>query len=209
MKKIIQARFEELVKRGEELIRQLPRDDNGGIWWCITGDDIPKNQAWLESASNLIRIASGQDSHFNTECEKISYDKTKKGVPSDVVQKVFALLLSAKEEWEHGLLREIEYVIAAATFDDFLDHAEFYHKGNRKIEASVLASAVLEDTLKKIARKNSFDPRGLSLEPLIDDLVKRGVLKPVKAKRIKGFAGVRNHALHAEWDQIDIRDVGE
>ncbi len=31
----------------------------------------------------------------------------------------------------------------------------------------------------------------------------------VKAKRIKGFARVRNHALHAEWNKFDIKDVGE
>jgi len=34
-------------------------------------------------------------------------------------------------------------------------------------------------------------------------------ITPVKAKRFKGFSGVRNSALHAEWDQIDIKDVGE
>ena len=32
---------------------------------------------------------------------------------------------------------------------------------------------------------------------------------PVKGKRVKGFASVRNHSLHAEWDKFDIQDVGE
>jgi uncharacterized protein YutE (UPF0331/DUF86 family) len=49
----------------------------------------------------------------------------------------------------------------------------------------------------------------VSIEPLIDELVKAGVFTPVKAKRIKAYAGVRNHALHAEWDDFDSRDVGE
>ena len=47
-----------------------------------------------------------------------------------------------------------------------------------------------------------------SLDPLIDELVKNEVITPVKAKRIKGFAAVRNHALHAEWEEFDIKDVG-
>jgi len=31
----------------------------------------------------------------------------------------------------------------------------------------------------------------------------------IKAKRTKAYASVRNHALHAERDKFDIRDVGE
>jgi hypothetical protein len=38
--------------------------------------------------------------------------------------------------------------------------------------------------------------------------VQAGVLTQVKAKRVRSFAGVRNHALHAEWDKFDISDVG-
>ena len=72
----------------------------------------------------------------------------------------------------------------------------------------MLASAVLEDSIKRIAVKNQVDPKGLSLEPLIDELAKRSVFSPVKTKRIKSFAGVRNHALHAEWEKLDLKDVG-
>ena len=84
-----------------------------------------------------------------------------------------------------------------------------YHKGNRKTEASVLASAILEDSVKKIASRHGIKTGGVSLDPLIDELVKAGVFTLVKAKRVRGCAAVRNHALHAEWDEFDIRDVGE
>ncbi len=40
-------------------------------------------------------------------------------------------------------------------------------------------------------------------------MTKSGALTSVKAKRVKGFSGVRNKALHAQWDEFDIRDVGE
>ncbi|GAI03064.1 unnamed protein product, partial [marine sediment metagenome] len=131
------------------------------------------------------------------------------GIPSKIVLKMLGLLISAQEEWSKGMLREIEYVIAAETFDDFLDHAASYHKAGKKIEASVLASAVLEDTIKKIAVKNSMETRERSLDPLIDDLKAAGVFTPVKAKRVKAYAGIRNKADHAEWDEFDIKDVGQ
>jgi uncharacterized protein YutE (UPF0331/DUF86 family) len=107
------------------------------------------------------------------------------------------------------MLAKIEYIIAAATFDEFLDHAKEYHGANKKMEASVLASAVLEDTVKKIAAKNSIVSAGTTLDPLIDEFVKNGVFTPVKAKRVKAFIAVRNKAFHAEWDQFDIKDVGK
>jgi hypothetical protein len=99
-------------------------------------------------------------------------------------------------------------MVAASTFDDFLDHAEVYHKGNKKIEASVLSSAVLEDTIKKICKKHKMETANKSLEPLIDALIEGSVFTPVKGKRVKGFSAVRNYALHAEWDKFDINDVG-
>lgn len=167
-------------------------------------------EAWISSVSNLIRTVSDHKSHYVEECNKIlNHEDMEIGIPCIVIRKLHGLLTSASVEWGYGLLRKIEYIVSAATFDDFLDHAAMYHKGNKKTEASVLASAVLEDSIKKIASKHEIESRGKSLEELIDQLVKDDVLTLVKAKRIKSYASVRNHALHAEWDEFDIKDVGE
>lgn len=208
MEDIIQKRLESLLSLGSELVDKLPRDTSGyKVYVCKT--DIPEMEAWISSVSNLIRTVSDHKSHYVEECNKIlNYDNREYGIPCIIIQKLHGLLTSASDEWGHGLLRKIEYIISAATFDDFLDHAETYHKGNNKREASVLASAVLEDSIKKVASKHEIEPRGKSLEELIDQLVKDAVLTPVKAKRIKSYAGVRNHALHAEWGEFDIKDVG-
>jgi uncharacterized protein YutE (UPF0331/DUF86 family) len=136
-------------------------------------------------------------------------ENMRNGIPAQVVTKLLGLLTSAQLEWSSGLLREIDYIIAAETFDDFLDHAVVYHKANKKIEAAVLGSAVFEDTVKKLAVKNGIETKEKTLDPLIDELASEGILTPVKAKRLKAYAGVRNKALHAEWDSFDIKDVGE
>lgn len=205
----IKARFDALVVRGTQLRSRVPRDEHGPEYWTRT-EDMAEYLAWLSSVANLIVAIAPTTSPLTEQVAVVlKHEGLKNGVPSNVFFQMQGLLTSAREEFEHGLLGRIEYVVAAATFDDFLDHAATYHKGDRKIEASVLASAVLEDTVKKIASKNHLTVAGRSLEPLIDELVKVGVLTPVKAKRVKGFAAVRNHALHAEWDSFDIRDVGE
>lgn len=164
----------------------------------------------MTSAANLVSIAASQGSYFRDELLRITTnDQLKGGVPWALVQKMQGLLTSLKDEAAHGLLRRLEDVVVATAFDDFLDHAEAFHKGNKAREAGVLAAIVLEDTIKRIASKNSVSASGLSLEQLIDELVKVGVFTPVKAKRVKAYAGVRNPALHAEWDKFDIRDAGE
>ena len=205
----IKARLDALIQRGNQLNGRIPRDQHGPKYWTRI-EDLATFQAWLSSAANVILAVAPPSSPLTQQVTSLlAHADFKIGVSSHVVLQMHGILVSAREELEHGMLARIEYIVAAATFDDFLDHATDYHKGNRKIEASVLASAVLEDTVKKIATKNGVTTAGMSLEPLIDDLVKAGILTPVKAKRVKGFAAVRNHALHAEWDRFDIRDVGE
>jgi hypothetical protein len=209
MKEELEQRLTELELEGKRLIASLPRDEDGPTYW-VEDRRIAEYQKWLGSTSNLLNIIDRPNGTFVTECEKLMNDKDhSNGISSRIVQKMYGFLASAQEEWKKGLLRKIEHIVIAEAFDDFLDHANIYHKGNKKIESSVLASAVLEDTLKKIAQKNNVDPKGKSLEPLIDEFVKSGIITPVKAKRIKGFAAVRNHALHAEWDEFDIKDIGQ
>jgi len=217
----ITERFDVLLKEGEALVNALPplvkpTDQYGGtktipgrLASYVNEYEIPRYQSWLSSAANLLHQVAGPGSYFAKTCDELTHDKRmENGVHSEVVQKMFALLKAAKEDADYGLLGKIEFNIAGATFDDFLDHAEEYHKGNKKMESSVLASAVLEDTVKKICNKNSINPSGKRLDDLVTQLVQTDILTRVKAKRVRSFAGVRNHALHAEWDEFDISDVG-
>jgi hypothetical protein len=204
MKENISKRFLELTKEGDELIRRF--DLRSGI----DNRYIPEVQTWLTSSSHLIKMVVRKDSQYKEEVERLmNHEYMKSGIPGFIVSKMHGVLKSAHKEWEGGMLREIEYIIAAENFDNFLDHASFYHKGDKKIESSILASAVLEDTMKKIGTKNGVPTKGLSLDQITDELVKADLLTQVKAKRVKAYAGVRNHALHAEWDDFDIKDVGE
>lgn len=209
MNEQITQRFVELVLEGRTLIQQLPYDGDDGDSYWVSSHILPRCQQWISSVTNLINIVTNSSSTYPKECERLlAHDDMRIGIPIPVVKKLLGVIESANNEWEKGLLRNIEYLIAAATFDEFLDHAAVYHKGNKKMESAVLSSSVLEDTVKKICQKNSITTAGKSLEELIDALVAANVLTMVKGKRVKSYSGVRNHALHAEWDEFDISDVG-
>ena len=205
MKDTITKRFQELSEQGQQMVSRMNKND-----YYISEHDIPSVQAWLSSVANILETASLADSFFPNESKRLmTNEEMKHGISINVASKMLGLLQSAQQEWASGLLRKIEYILAAETFDNFLDHAAVYHKGDKKVEAAVLASAVLEDTVKKISLKNEISAKGQSLESLIDELVKVGAITPVKAKRIKAFSGIRNNALHAEFSDFDIKDVGE
>jgi hypothetical protein len=205
-----EQRLNELLDEGGRIIAGVPRDSDGFPYYWVEDEHIPKCQSWISSTVNLIRLVDRAGGAFSAECDRLLRDKEYgTSIPSRLIRKLHGVLSATRDEWQRGLLRRISYIVVAEAFDDFLDHASYYHKGNKKLEASVLASAVLEDTVKKIARKHETEAKGMSLEPLVDELTKQDVFTPVKAKRVRGFAGVRNHALHAEWEEFDIRDVGE
>jgi len=208
MKEQIEKRFENLIQLGQQLINQIRRNEYGTHEYWVDSNKLTAYHSWIYSVNNFLNFLSKANSLYSSEMATLLETKDVKGdVSSDVVKKIYGLLNSAFIEWKEGFLERIEYIIAAETFDDFLTHSEDYHKSNKKIEASVLASAVLEDTLKKIALKNSIS-QNQSLEPLIDELTKNNIFTPVKAKKYKSYVGIRNSSLHARWDEFDIKDVG-
>ena len=170
-------RIDELIARGDANVRSQSSE---GYWMR----DVVAGQSWMASAANAIQQVSPGGSFFRVEIDRLmSNDQLKGGIPLSVAQKVLGLLQSVQLEAQAGLLTKLEDQVVATAFDDFLDHASQYHKSGKVKEAVVLASAVLEDTVKRIATKSSVDPTGFSLEPLIDELAKREVVTP--ATRIK------------------------
>ena len=204
-----QNRCKELIQRGKTLTSRAIRMQNSSHYYFDT-QSTPELQAWVASVANLFRIIATPDTYFHQESERILQDADmRRGVPYHVVQKLLGLLDSVLEEIQNGLLKKAEYIFVASTFDDFLDHAEEYHKAGKKIESAVLSSAVFEDSVRKLSTKSGVKEASVALDALIDALVKLNVITPVKAKRIKGYSAIRNKALHAQWNDFDIRDVGE
>ena len=202
MQSHVLERIDELISRGNATVQAQSRED----YWIR---DIVAGQSWMASAANAIQQVSPAASFFRVELDRLmSNDQLKGGIPVSVAEKVLGLLQSVQLEAQAGLLTKLEDQVVATAFDDFLDHAAQYHKSGKVKEAAVLASAVMEDTVKRIAIKSGIDPNGLSLEPLIDELAKREVITQVKAKRLKSYSAIRNHALHAEWEKLDLKDVG-
>jgi hypothetical protein len=112
------------------------------------------------------------------------------------------------QDIDAGLLGDLGNQIRAETFDDFLDHAEFYQKEGRKQEAGVIAGVVFEDTVRQICRdKCGITDKDQKLEDLINTLKGRGVITGQQSKQAKVGSHVRTKATHAQWDEFDLEGV--
>ena len=203
-------RAKQLLERGKQHSMSIKKSDKYGTNYWYTDDQIPEVHSWFDSVFNLFRLITTPDMHYHEQVIDISKDSDlKHGAPYWAVQKLCGNLTSLIEEIELGLLKKAEYIFTATAFDDFLDHAEHFHKSGKKMESSVLSSIVFEDTLRKISSKYNASNSGDSIETIIDNLTKANAWTSVKAKRIKAHAAVRNKALHANWEEFEHRDVGE
>lgn len=203
MQEQVLARIDELIQQGWSVTTQYDPENH----WV---EDITIAQAWMASAANAILQVVPPKGFYQEEIERLAtHDELKNGIPFHILKRIHGMLKSVRAEAQAGLLAKLEYQVFATAFDDFLDHADSFHKSGKTREAAILVSAVLEDTIKRIAAKNDIEPAGLSLEPLVDQLTQALVFTATKSKRIKFYAGVRNTALHAEWDKLDIKDVGQ
>jgi uncharacterized protein YutE (UPF0331/DUF86 family) len=49
----------------------------------------------------------------------------------------------------------------------------------------------------------------MKLDQVISELDKKDVITSLMAKRCRTAAGVRNHALHAQWDELSPDDIAD
>ena len=166
----------------------------------------PAAISWLYSATNLLELATPANSPYQSEARRLRPSATATIFP-DHVAAVLGLLTSAAAESSAGLLTSLESHFVGLAFEEFLRHASAYLRQDKKIEAAVLASAVLEDTVKRLCRKHGIDVKNLTLDPLIGALIGAGVIGKVKAQRLRAYVAVRNKAAHADWNALDQHDL--
>jgi len=141
------------------------------------------------------------------------------GADQRELKAAIASLMALKESFEKGFLSDIALQIEAEIASDYMGQAESLLREGQSgqfdhVPAAVLAGAVLEKALRTLCGKQqpsvpttkaNDEPKALNL--LIDDLKKAGVFNEMKAKQLRSWAAIRNHAAHGEFDQFTRGDV--
>ncbi len=165
--------------------------------------------------SSLLNFLGSTDSYLKRLSEEV---KSLEYSPRDV-HKLFGLIAGLQEDFDLGLLEKLIERIEANISIDFLEQAQNLLNENPQIRfnyvpAAVLTGAILEKNIKVLCIRQSppvqllkANGENRSLEDLINELKKSLIYNEAKAKQIRSWTAIRNHAAHGEFDQFDKNDV--
>ena len=129
-----------------------------------------------------------------------------------LLYEILGVLEAVKYDLENGLLDDIQKLLQADIFADFLEMGEHLLNEGYKDPAAVIFGSVLEDTLRKLAIDNNIattNEKGklLTMEPMNIELARKEVYNQLIKKQITSWADLRNNAAHGHYDQYDAKQV--
>ncbi|WP_426175458.1 DUF4145 domain-containing protein [Pseudomonas sp. DWP2-2] len=204
MTRLLEKRFGELEVQ-LEAIEATKRMEQG----ALSGAPYPHIKAdlilnWTVKAKSLLSNACGEKSlHLATfiEAEKPrAYSNN-----FETLQRVKAVFLAAKEDYEGGYLNSVRNLVQAEVFSSELEQAEELLKSGYATAAAVIAGVVLETTLRDLCSTHELEHG--SLNKMNDDLAKIGAYNASQKKRITALAAIRNSAAHGKPEEFTAADV--
>jgi hypothetical protein len=198
-------RLQEMIDRGREIERTKRNPPPDCIGFDATVDDQAGSQ-WLASSINILSRAFGKDS----EHYLLFQGCFAKGLTYSPLHRGIGVLEAAKEDLEHGYLRDLRILVAAEVFSDFLEQASMLLEAGYIGPASVVAGTVLEDNLRKLCSVNSIElPERPKLDYMNAQLAKAEVYNKLTQKRLTAIADIRNSAAHGKWEEFTTEDVAD
>ena len=198
--------MDDIIKRLDEFIADGDQFCNAEDW-MIRGDEARDCQYWISRVSAFLRSTLPESSLQYREAVGIARASRRQGgLFRQDISILLGHLKGVRDAVEAGDLRRFEDIVAAGDLMQFLDYSRAFHDQGKKVEASVIACAVFEDSVRRIADAQGID-RTQQLDTIISALQTNGVINKVEAKKLRFFAGIRNAALHASWGEFELTDV--
>jgi hypothetical protein len=160
---------------------------------------------WATSTQNLLKAALGSSSPHVKNFDAL-YEKCQ-GQDYEV-RALHAVFQSAKDDFEGGYVFNVELRVSGEVFGDFVALARQALSEGHKDVAAVLASAALEDVLKRFAAISGLETTDKSMSDIINALKGAGLVGGAQKSLLDVMPRLRNAALHADWSKVSEPDVG-
>ena len=118
-----------------------------------------------------------------------------------------AVLDTLKTEVQYGLIETIENKVTGKLYGDFIIIARHLIEEGNKEAAAILASAALEDSMKKVAIKHALEVEDNSLDKVVNALISKSIIKGTQSAVVKSYIAIRNKAFHAQFNKIEVPEV--
>lgn len=202
-------RIKELIKKYEEEI--IPKRKTvdiylGGFYYSYDKENFDILQKWLISVENILGIIFGRDSLQINRFEEIRGNEKEKF--ANRIHKIKGLLEGVQEDLENGFLLGQEFIIANEVFDSVLEEAKFFidEQKNKDIGAMLLR-IVLEDAIKRIARKENIDIENKKISAINDELKTKGIFIQTIWRQNQAWIDIGNNASHGKFEEYNLNQV--
>ena len=201
---------EKLLDLGRELIK-YGKFNNGEM----DPEKVREFTFWTVRTGELLSKLYSKDNQYHKTFNKFRETLQMQWLHSSSYQllyEILGVLEAVKYDLENGLLDDIQKLLQADIFTDFLEMGEHLLKEGYKDPAAVIIGSVLEDTLRKLAIANDISTTNekgklLTIEPINVELAKKEVYNQLMRKQITSWADIRNSAAHGHYDQYDAKQV--
>ncbi len=160
---------------------------------------------WATSAQNILGIAFGQASphykNFSAAYEKCHGWR-------DEVEALKGIFRAAKVDCEGGYVFSMQALISGEIYGDAVALCKAALAEGAKDVAAVLACAALEDALKRFALMNGLKISDKSMQDVVNALKAKGLVGGAQKTILNTVPKIRDHAMHANWNEITPQDVG-
>lgn len=197
-------RFEEVKSQMEQIEASKKRVHNAFTQENEINIDANPLLNWQVKVESLLGSACGSDSNhlamFRQAAEHGAYITN-----LDRLERMSAVFLAAKEDFEGGYLTSVRTLVQAELFNTELDQASELLTSGYKVPAAVVAGVVLETGLRELCSRNGI-AHG-KLDKMNADLARATVYNLLQQKRITAIAQIRNDAAHGNPGQFNEADV--
>ena len=129
----------------------------------------------------------------------------------EAIPSLLGIIRALKTAYDSGYFYEIEELIHADLFADFLDMGEYLLTDGYKDPAAVIIGGVLEEHLRKLCLKNfmstTVSGRPKKADQMNSELSKANVYNVLDQKSVTAWLDLRNKAAHGKYAEYTHEHV--
>ncbi|MCM8813901.1 MAG: DUF4145 domain-containing protein [Candidatus Omnitrophica bacterium] len=173
-----------------------------------TRADPEQFYAWAASAHAAIQSVFGTNSPYYQAFQKELSTIQNNCVFSQCFESIRGVFIGAKADVDQGYVLQLQNSLTGEVFGDLVGLSKAALKESHHSVACVLASAALEDALKRYASSNGIVVDGQTMEDVGNALKSKGLVSGAQKTLLSAMPKVRNAAMHADWEKLTPQDAG-
>ncbi|MBS3152278.1 hypothetical protein J4230_02610 [Candidatus Woesearchaeota archaeon] len=219
MKTQISNRFQELIKIGEGLYKEMLKPTSSLSDYDISlriNKIHSELVTWDLSSKNILRKIFGESSeHFILFKNTLNrggpyYENIGLTYSKENVNIGLGIIKSAADEFNLGFTHNITHILSVELFDTVLEQAKELLKKGFKDPAAILGRVIIENTLKDLCNKNKIILNGNEKISDFNELLKNSnILTLPNFKLCRIYIETGNLAAHGDFNKYNNEDIGK